>query len=55
LASRHQKGKRLEEVKAPRQLLIVLGLLIIVGLFFIIIVVIVTTGRSIRGAYAKGG
>jgi hypothetical protein len=41
-------------VPASRHLNVILRLLIIVYLIFIIIVV-VATGRSIRGAYAKGG
>jgi hypothetical protein len=52
--SRHQKGKRLKEVQAPRQLLVVLGLLIVIGLLFIIIIV-VEAGRSMRGTNAKDG
>jgi hypothetical protein len=52
--SRHQKGKRLEEVQASRQLLVVLRLLIVVDLLVSIIIVIITVDRSIRGAYAKG-
>jgi hypothetical protein len=48
---KHQKGKRLKEVQAPHELLVVLRLLVIIGLLFIIIIIIV--GRSMRGTDAK--
>jgi hypothetical protein len=49
---KHQKGKRLKEVQAPHELLIVLRLLVIIGLLFIIIIIIIV-GRSMRGTDAK--
>jgi hypothetical protein len=49
------KNGKTKEVKAPREILIVLHHLIIVGGFFITIIVVVAAGSSTRGAYAKSG
>jgi hypothetical protein len=52
LASRHQKGKRLEEVEAPHRLLIVLHLLIVVG-GLLLLIIIGGGGKRMRGTDAK--